>query len=232
MSENIDNVINKVKKLLSLSTSPNKEEAKLAYQKAVELMLKYNIESVSKTDKQYSKNIRYSNIETVEIKFIIQILLNSFFVQIVTKRVFSEEKRRLVNTYHILGQKTNLEIALYAYDFLLKELPRMWKVAKFKNKLTQGQRQSYYLGVLLGFVETFEEVKNYSEEKYGLVISKKDSELDRFVLEEFPNSKKDSRDRYSNIGHSATRIGVEDGKNLKINQAIETKNNDQVLMIS
>lgn len=224
-----ESIIKKIKKLLSLSTSPNKSEANLAYKKAMELMLKHNIESVNQK-KEYGSNIRFSNIETQEIKFINEILVRCFFTQIVTRRVYCEIDRRIKTRYTYYASDTNLEISMYAFDFLKKELPMMWRLAQRKNNLSRNEKQSYYYGIVHGFSKVYNEVKSYSENKYELVLIDNDPELDAFIKERHKKLK-ESTVKVGQIKPDAFSQGVEDGKELKINKAVEGKNSSSSTLL-
>lgn len=217
MSE--ESITKKIKKLLALARSDNENEAKKAYEKAMELMIKHNIESLG-TERKFAKNERYFARETPEVKFVNQILLSCFFVQITRRRFFDSTVSKVRTQYSYFGSTINLEVALYAFDFLILELRSMWKKAKKRDALRNCQKESYYYGVYSGFSQSYQVVKNYSEEKYQLTIPDVDPEL-REWMDETTKIKGTHSPNYKVGNSDAMRSGIDDGKELKIREAVE-----------
>lgn len=214
-----ESIVNKIKKLLALAKSNNENESKKAYEKAMELMIKHNIETLG-TEKKFGTNERCFGRETPEVKFVNQIILNCFFVRITRRRVFDQASLKVRTQYTFIGSQINLEVALYAFDFLILELRSMWKRAKKRDGLKNHEKESYYYGVYSGFCESYHVVKNYSEEKYQLTIPHVDPELLEWMNENMKINGTHSAN-YQVKESDALKSGFDDGKELKIREAVQ-----------
>lgn len=224
-----DGIVKKIRKLLSLSMSDNKSEADAAYKKAMHLMLKHNIEMLDKP-KDYFVERTHVKRSTLELKYVCQILLSCFFVRITKGRVFDKSADRMITTYHFYGERANLEIALYALEYLQKEFINSWSTYKKKNRALNKEKASYYFGLCYGFTEAFDERKNFIESEGALIVID-DPALNDFVNE--LNPKLGSCKEKMNMEYrDALMDGMSDGANLKIAKGVEQKSNSEILFIA
>jgi len=224
-------ILEKIKKLLSLATSPNENEAKLASEKAQALLLKHNL-SLSELDyeeSRYSKETLVEGRAKVEDKFIHAILAKFFFVTLV--------RSRKIGGVYILGEKTNVEIARYTKAYLEQTFKALFKAYKKETGCPSGHRQSYYFGLHKGLTEKLEAQKKAFEEQfkannpnsnYGLVVT--DKALARFVRDQFGNLRS-SRSKFSNRSDDAQSAGKEAGSNIRINRGLSSSNSGETLAI-
>jgi hypothetical protein len=225
-------ILDKIKKLLSLATSPNENEAKLASEKAQALLLKHNLSlsELEYEESNYSKETFVEGRAKVEDKFIGSILTKYFFVTLV--------KSRKLGGVYILGEKTNVEIARYTQAYLSQTFKSLFKAYQKETGCPANHRQSYYYGLHKGLAEKLEAQKKAFEEQfkannpdsnYGLVVT--DKALARFVRDQFGNLSS-SRSRFNNRSSEAGEAGREAGSKITINRGVShSSNSNKVLAI-
>jgi hypothetical protein len=209
-------ILRKVKKLMALSTSSNKNEAEQAMIKSRELLLKHNIEAKdienSDDEKVFLKRIMKQPKKTAKMMAIAKIL-EVFFVNV----VFS---RGDTHTFlEILGSKVNLQIAAYVADVLNQQLDNLWAQTKHVHKL-QGltAKNSFLLGIAKGYCNKIQVLKKTypTDVTQALVVIEQNLDKARdLVYERLSRST-------SNRSHcpAASQLGEQVGKTLNINPAV------------
>lgn len=203
----MENINEKIKKLLSLSSSENKHEAEMALKKANELMLKFNVgrESLQYEHKNYVKeDIYLGKKRPVHTVYICVILQEHFFVSCV---ITTKKDGKYLT---ILGEKENVENSVYIYNSLS---------ITFKS-LSCGVRSkgAFYLGLREGFCHVLSEQKRKLKEEKGLVVIK-DNDLELFKIRQFGGRLSKAKSSY-NEDNRAYGEGFQQGKNIKINKRI------------
>ena len=210
-------VLRKVKKLMALSSSSNKNEAEQAMIKSQELLLKHNIETKhlasSDEDKVFLKRIMKQPKKTSKMMAIARIL-EAFFVSV----VFS---RTLEGTYlEILGSKVNLQIAEYVADVLDKKLDDLWDQIKHEHKLKGlTAKNSFFLGIAIGYCKKIQALKTSypTAITQNLIVVEKNLEKAKaLVYKRLSHSSGTSR-----YCETAASLGKQAGTSLNINPAIE-----------
>lgn len=225
-------ILSKIKRLLSLATSDNPAEAKLASEKAMELMIKHNIElKDAERDESVNHFTVYESRESQETKFISQILMNCFFVSMTRRRKYCPETKKVLTANTIIGEETNLEIAKYSFDFLTTEFRRLWKNYRKSTGATAREKQSYYLGLTIGFEKVFKEQKNYSENKYQVVVSKNDELLDEYIKNVI-GAKGTHNTNIKNRSRNALNDGKKQGEEIKIHKGVTSKSTNNGLLLA
>lgn len=214
-----DKIVKKIRKLFALSKSSNEAEAKEAYKKAMELMVKFNIDCIEH-EKEFLKKEKAFRRESVEIKYISQVIVECFLVKMLKQRKFCPANRKSLTFYTFIGDETNVQLALFAFDFLLLRYKELWRVVQKEKNLALREKESYYLGLSHGFIQKHKEIVNYSKNKYGLVVVK-NPKLDEFVKEEYGTLKDSKPDMSKADKFDLLLRGEMDGENININQGIE-----------
>jgi len=233
MEKAIDNkLLEKIKKLLSLATSDNENEAKLAAEKANELLLRHNlsrqhIDQIS--TESYEKGVLdEKRRQSVEEKFIRMILCKFFFVQIITTRKFSVERDARISVVEILGETTNVQIATYTYSFLLRKFRELWESFKTSTGAETATKQSYYWGLYLGLSAQLESQKqkivheNIDSNSNALVVV--NAALDNFVNAQYAKLRRTSVSVGGRHDGNAISAGKTDGGKIRINRGISSTN--------
>lgn len=227
-----DKVIERIEKLLSLAGSSNEHEARLATEKAAELLTIHNltVEQIrGRSEKEYSRNtIHESKTAPGTLKFVLTIIQQFFFVRAIYTRKHEKDffdRHVGITSISLVGTITNVRIAGQVFTFLMRKFPELWKEFKERNRATTRQRQHYYAGLIIGIEKQLEVIKTKAESSTGLMVVK-DAELIKWINEEL-EIKKEIKPKYSfdeDVSVDdlyAMRRGVTDGKELHIQRGIE-----------
>ncbi|MBY0413866.1 MAG: SprT-like domain-containing protein [Bdellovibrionales bacterium] len=222
-----EKLLERLKKLLALTSSDNPHERELATLKANQLLLEHNLDLTRQAGQDdetvYVKRVLEATRKQTKHVVIYEIL-KTFFVS----PVFNHG--RGVFYLEVIGDKTSVELAEYVAHFLNLELDNMWKEAKKKNPTFKNiaAKNSFLRGVSKGYVEKIEGQKKKSAQSFELALIEKNLATQLKVV-------------YSRLGHSsmssgtqhhgANAAGIESGKNLSIKPGI-SKNTGKTLLLS
>ena len=207
-------VIEKIKKLLALATSPNENEAKSAASKASKLLIQYNLDQQEiEAHHDYQKEVAFDEArKKCEQTYIFPILQQFFFVEVINSRNFGSTK------IYFIGTETNVQVAKYIHDFLIIKFKDLFKEYK-NNSENRVSRKSYYYGLMQGLRSQLENTQKDVEAERGLVLVK-DPELERAVKKEFPNIRHTSR-RLNIQDRKSMSAGIEHGQNIKLSKGLK-----------
>lgn len=221
-----ERLLEKLKKLLALSSSDNPHERELATLKANELLLNHNLDLSKANDSDdtvYVKRVLEASRKQTKHLAIYEIL-KTFYVS----PVFNHG--RGVFYLEVIGDKTSVELSDYVAKFLDFELEQMWKVTKKNNPdfKTIAAKNSFFRGVAKGYVQKLEEQKNKHSQSTDLILIEK-------------NLQKKLHTVYSRLGHShssgknhsgANSAGIESGKSLSIRPGINNQSSTSTLRLT
>jgi hypothetical protein len=226
-----EKLIEKIQKLLSLAQSSNEHEARLAAEKANELLIRHNINmsQLAFTDDDFTENeFRSYRRAGMEDKYVRWIISGYFFVDLITSRKFIKNAKGRVEKHIVLsmlGEKNNCSIASYTYNFLKLKFNDLWAEYKKDYDASIRSKQSYFHGLYTGLDEQLSKqkekiMKETENNSNALVVV--DAALQDFVKEKYPNLR--YTNTYYNLRDSlAISDGIEHGKNIRINRGIEGK---------
>jgi hypothetical protein len=221
-----EKLLERLKKLLALTSSDNPHERELATLKANQLLLEHNLDMTRQTHAEdetvYVKRVLEATRKQTKHVVIYEIL-KTFFVS----PVFNHG--RGIFYLEVIGDKTSVELAEYVAHFLDIELEMMWKEAKKKNPTFKNiaAKNSFLRGVSKGYVEKIESQKKKSAQSFELALIEK-------------NLSAQLKTVYSRIGHAsmsggthhqgANAAGIESGRNLSIKPGISNKSSKTLLL--
>lgn len=226
-------IVEKVKKLLALATSPVEAEAKLAAARAQELLVKYNLtlaqveksDTVLACDKKFIhkvyKNERRKGTEDV---YVLSLINSFFFVAVVQSKYFVLGKQNRVSGHSFLGRHHNVEIAEFVYDFLKLKFQQLFADYRQKTKCSVTSKKDYYYGLYCGLFKQLTEARNKVQTETGLVVSE-ESELLEFMRKEFSNLSKSKNEKQEINDEFALQAGSEQGEKMVIARALNGKEN-------
>ena len=144
--------LRKVQKLLALSNSANENEAKIALQKATEIMEKNALASWQiHQEKHICKSVIQLGKKRVDayLHEILHILKTHFQVEVILVDSFDPIGCNPIKTAELIGSVENLRFAEFVFQFLKDTVVRLWNRHK-KMTGVKGLRfkNSYYHGVL------------------------------------------------------------------------------------
>jgi hypothetical protein len=222
-----ERVIQKVRKLLSLSASSNSHEAQLATLKANQLLLKHNLNFTESVDDQelvvkkiYEQKRRDGKMQSLYT------ILQSFMVH----PVYNYGRGKVY--IEVTGTKSNVSLAQYICDFLSHELPRLWEAAKGANPELRGitHKNSFFIGLSDGYKSKLETVMSeYSpcEKKALIKIQNRLDEKIKLVYRRLSHTS--LANSFNNESHT---LGVEAGKKLTIHRGIDSKNSTRLHLLT
>lgn len=221
--ENFDKteVIAKIQKLLSLANSPNEFEAKLAADKASELLTRYNLKISQiegyQSEKAHKNFTKGKTRASWEHKFIRDIITRFFFVKVVETKPYMNGQ--YCQGWSILGDEHNVIVAAYVYDFLDCTFRRLFQEYKAKTNCQASARQSYYTGLRSGLSVQLQGTRNKVQTETSLMVVQ-DPKIDDYIKEVF--GKTTSTSVSFNVNdRSALEQGSVDGKNIKIAKGLD-----------
>ncbi|MDN3509108.1 MAG: DUF2786 domain-containing protein [Candidatus Neptunochlamydia sp.] len=200
-------IVDKVRKLLSLSASPQPEEAKQATLKAKELLSKYNLEITAMDDETaVIRTLEKKRSSIIKIQAIAAIL-HTFFVY----PVINHGKGILY--LEIIGDRVNVEVAEYVAHFLDKHFETLWNEGRKKDPLLKGvaAKNAFFRGLATGY--------QHQEKPDSKALVRIEKELIKRVETFYPHLATSKQNPI--YSERATKIGEHFGEKLKIREGIK-----------
>ncbi len=180
--------LSRVRKLLALAESDNRNEAEAAMAQAHRLLLTHNLSHpVDPARPDYTAQVVGRPTAAIPLawKLVGGILEAFFFVECVWTTTYNPRRDRLERELELLGRRHDVEMASWVHDFLHAEVDRLWRGARERG-LAKGQRvkREYVAGVLLGFRDKLKAERTACKAR-GLVWVG-DADLQAFTRRRFP----------------------------------------------
>jgi hypothetical protein len=212
-----ERVLEKVRRLLALAESPEKNEAEAAMRAARGLMLRYNLDALSAPRDYVVRHLgdamrRRDRVER-EIVFV---LTEHFFVRAILVPHYVPAAARRGWVWEISGTPANVAMAGHVWAFLHETAARLYRGDK--KLLPSGRaRLAYMAGVVRGFGEKLEE-ETRRERGAGLVWVG-DADLERFYRSRHPRT---TARGSAASGGAALALGKEKGRGVVLHRPMET----------
>lgn len=239
-----ENIIERVRKLLRLGESTNENEAQLALAAAQRYANEYQLDLACLASGEEEKQEEYikddiftgTKRRSVTHTYVSWILQEHFNVKVLN----SGSTRYFGVHIHLIGQKTDVEIAKYVYGYLTHTFMQLWRDYQKKNNVETKLRDSFIYGCYNGLdkkltnsresnkKEKFDgverilgaESRNQAESKYALMVIKKKDGLENAVHSFFPRLGRGGSRGYRNHNSSVFNDGVSSGSRISLNKAI------------
>lgn len=243
--------ISRIGKLLALATSANEHEAALAMEKASQLMTRHNLQQLQEDAQSAFASLiihtRSQRLESWQRKICV-ILLQFFYVKVVTSSLYDPLRHTPYKTIEIFGREENVTVAEYCYTFLAGQLASLWQQNRSRiNGKGIRVRNSYYLGLLQGFYDKLKAQKALTEatnpptptmvprEANGtaiaILIRAEDAALDQFVGLRFPRLRRRSGGK-SFIYRETYEQGRVDGQQIVLHKGVADQGGGQGLLLA
>jgi hypothetical protein len=226
-----DKVISKIRKLLALATSSNEHEAKLAADRASELLLRHNLtmQEIPSEEREYvHTGLSAARRLTSEDKHIMPLLREHFFVRPIFQRIKVQRQGKF-SAWILVGERTNVEVAQYVYGFLVRKYPELWRVYQEAWRVPLRARQSYYLGLSEGISEQLSKTRMAVQTERGLVVVEDPKVLAH--AEEVLGPMQNKRMATALEDTQALAAGLEDGRSVRISRGLEDRAENQGLAL-
>lgn len=218
---NKKNITDKIKKIMSLSSSSNKNESELALQKAQELMLKYNIGCL---DDNTPDNYIFRPVGPLMkkvpnyVRDLTNLISDHYFINIIL--CHNKEGRY----YEFFGTPENLEIAEYIFCGLLNQCEKLWREHSIELKKKYGyvrgiaSKACYIEGVISGYRDKLHKQKEEICHSNNALIWKGDPLMNEMYRKCYPNLIETSYARTAYGG--GYNSGYNEGMKLSLNAGL------------
>lgn len=222
-------IVERIQKLLALASSSNEHEAKLAADKANELLVKHNLsmQQVQAAGEEYT-------VDSIERKTRLlmdeQLLLNRvikpfFFVEVVSDYSKSNPPHSSTIWIQFLGKEENVAIAKHVHIFLIRTMRQAWLDYKDAYGKSEKSRSTFADGFCDGLVVQLKQTRKKVETSMGLVVVA-DPKLKEFVQVALPGTKKSQIPGARNADDHANEVGFEEGKKVRIQKSLSGEATD------
>ena len=182
-------VLERVAKLLALAESSNVHEAEAAMNAAQRLMLKYNLEHVTR-DGPRDYVFRHLGVPTGRVseseRLVAVILTDHFFVQSIWVPVWRPLAGKRGSVLEICGSLENVEMAEYVHSFLSHTAEQLWSDHKrLSGTRRNSERRTFLAGVMSGFRERLAAEKRRAHAAGLIWVG--DGDLDRYFRQRHPH---------------------------------------------
>jgi Protein of unknown function (DUF2786) len=228
MNQTKDKIIDKIRKLLKLSESPNVHEAQRAIMKAQQLALKNGIEiaEISEESKEAVVD-RFINPQSrvpIFKRRISNVLASNFRVAAFRESIFDHEDLKLKEIMRVIGLPEDVAVfkqvyayTIKSYSILLNAFLKKYKRTYPRRKIKQNLKNDYMIGFISGLRDRFQQ----NIQEHGLIVTTPQIVNDKIKQLKCYVSK-DRKLTYKN-DHIAINQGWNDGKSLTPHKNIETR---------
>jgi len=223
-------IFNKLIKLLNLSKGGTQNEAEIALEKAQAIAAEHGIdlavvalqggepEKIEMVEQSVEANKRVNVLQ----KYANWIIQSHFHVWVIYKGSRNEGRN-----ISFLGDKKDVDFALYLNSYIQEEFERRWKYYKDTNNLPVSYRATYTYNLYRGLdskltesntkvtSEKFDsyapDMKEKVKNKYEMILSDKKSKIKQFVSSCFPSLRSSStriNDKGGSVGSDAFTEGT------------------------
>ncbi len=166
MNEESARIIDRIKKLLRLSRSPNPHEAALALERALALAQANSISLASVDPDSDSGKIRHSTKPEARLHFEKERAL------ILIKRHFNVDTIRGWDHIIFIGHDADIHIAEYAYDYIVRACRACLKTYEAeeraeRRKVSKNKRRNYIYGFMIGIDTNLEKLRSMPDADPG-----------------------------------------------------------------
>jgi hypothetical protein len=214
-----DKMALKIKKLLQLALSDNPHESDLAASRARHLMEKHHIQN-EETKYIFHHLAKFGARRRAADMRLVSILNRHFSISIIWVQSRKIEHRGYCWHVEIMGTPQDINVAIYTFEYLSREIEKRWLAFRKTNKTGTGDKRSFQLGLLSGLDQKLSAPASsplHSEENQLLILQK--NALSRFVHSRYPNTVT-SRGRSSYVTDTY-HDGMKQGINLHIPQGVK-----------
>ena len=214
-------LIDKIKKLLALSSSPVKAESELALQKAKELMETYGISLIEdQTETIVEKMYEYPNgklnrdfqYALVPIASSIALMFNCMILIRANKPC-------------VIGLQTNVEVVFHALDCILHSLWYDYRIARRDNP-SLAFSTNFWEGASEGIRDKFKPRADAPRSESGLILF---NQVSAWIQEKYPKLGSWNPSRNSADSIRGRESGINAGSNAQIRPGVNTGNTGRLL---
>lgn len=221
-----EHVLERVAKLLALAESQNEHEAQNAMSAAQRLMLKHNLESLTR-ETRAAYDFRHLGTPSGRIgesqRLLAHILAEHFFVEVIWVPVWRPLEGRRGSVLEVCGSPENLELAEYVHTFVNRTGERLFREYRAGDRGRGArERERFLAGLMAGFREKLDSERKRS--RAAGLIWRGDGALHDFFRGRHPNIRMTRHATHS--GTEAYARGREAGKRLVVHRGVKASASD------
>ncbi len=218
-----DRTVRRVRKLMALAESPNRNEAEVSMAKAHELIARYNIRSLEQDEKRDFLSIfvgKPALRHPREDYALANLLQEFYFVQGIWVPAYVLEKGKMGRVLEISGTEQNVRLASYVHDFVCRFIEAEWRTYNDGKGLNRSRKSDYAAGIIEGFRSKLASQNTRKRARGGKALIKlQDPLLDRYVAYRYPRTVTERR-ALSGRDEKVASDGREAGRRLVLHQGI------------
>jgi len=235
MKKNMDNIKERIQKLLALSNSPNEHEAALALQKAQELLERYDLsmeEVFSFTVDNVHEYTAFSGKRIPAwITWLASVIAEVFGIQTYTHcqyRYTVNNKRLLQSDIQFVGFEADIMIAKHCFEYIRRGIESGYqnKRAELKSmglqRLPRGFKNAYALGYIEAVKEKMAQLARIqqttqADEHVSNLPVVKQNAIQKYMQN---LNLKQAKSRKLTLSHAAYAAGLEDGARTPVSRPV------------
>lgn len=193
-----DRILRRIRKIMALAQSKNRHEAEAAMAKSNELIEKYNVDLLLRDEGRtfYSVFVGRPALRHYRDEYSAAFLLEEhYFVECVWVPVYVMEKGKVGRVLEISGTASNVKIAAYVHDFLMRYIDKEWRFYNQVRKLKKQRRVDFAVGVVEGVRAKIQSRPGHTNQRKSghALVALDDPLLQRYVKSRYPYLRKISR---------------------------------------
>ncbi|MDR1297932.1 MAG: DUF2786 domain-containing protein [Deltaproteobacteria bacterium] len=232
-------LLEKIKKLLALSHSPEPHEAAAALAKAGDLMARHNIDTSRVMPDDPDSGAKCWRISTgspilsKRCLIIATIIQNHFFASTVFCKKHDFKTDKPIIFLDLIGRPANLPMAIHVFHFLMERTESLWNhhkpMAAARGEKGRGAKTNFMAAMLRAFYQKLDDAEKIRvqnsrragrEEPTSELILRSDAAVDRLQKELYPpqgtTTSKVRASRSSTRSPYSTAAGRQAGENLSV----------------
>jgi hypothetical protein len=222
-------ILDRIKKLLALGTSPNKAEAESAVAKAHELLKNHNLE-LSDVEVEDSEVIDETYMESGKtqgwrIGLMIAVARLNFCSHYMQKKVLRRsseyDRAKTITQHHFIGKPHNVAVVRAMVDYLFQAIDRL---GRNQHGIGRSEVESYKAGIadeLMIRIKAMELRDKVAEDSRALVVQEA-ADVEKYAREKL-NLKQSPIHSAAQKNWEAYAHGRLDGKNISLNDQLDSK---------
>lgn len=222
-------VLEKIKKLIALATSPNEHEAALAMEKASKLLEKHNLsmadlqshKAVDPTMFMVSKEMGKRVPKWIQILYL-------HVAQVFDCELLIQKHVNSLQSYAIVGQKDDIEMTKHFCAYFIITIPKLAEHVQFKNygeyefrRMKTKEKNDFIYGATVTVIGRLKEMyrKMSTTKSTALVLANKKKVVADYIANNFRTRTQGIKGKQK-ISRQAYMAGVHAGKNMSIQTPI------------
>lgn len=223
-------IIRRIRKLMALAESRNPNEAEAAMAKAHDLITKYNIDTLSRTESRdfISTFIGKPALRHPRQDYYLATLLRDFyFVEGIWVSAYVLDKGKMGRVLEISGSAHNVDIAGYIHDFVENYIQTQWVPYSKKRGLNYHRKTDFAIGILEGFAAKLTSQQEQRANHRGplAIVKMRDPQLKAYMAYRYPHTASFKR-AASGQDERVITDGMLIGKKMIISKAITEERKD------